>query len=265
VLPPTSLLEFINIKSSKKLNYYLKSDQAVTGLLFNSSASNAKVTEISNSSLDVQAEFWAPDEDFDEETVGSGNYYMLVYSPKNVSANSQIVYVDGASGISSRSNSDGLGSGRRLQETSGDSSTNLYFSEYEMDEKFNAKKGLPWWAILLIILAVLLLILLIILLICCCCCCCCGRGDKEKKKRTSHHKEIHYHTTIIKEKKKQSNHTSLPNNNERIPRTKNVEVKSFSAYNQSLYEDGFYPPVMQKKGDSKVNNYIGENDLNPAM
>ena len=259
MLPKTSILEFIKVQS-KKLDYYMKSNKAVSGLLFNSSASDASVTEISNSALDPYVRFWTDDEDYDDENPGTGFYYMLIYSPENLRNSSQINFVNGSSGSVGRQGALDSSLERLLQESTS-SETSLFFSKYEMDENYNAKKGLPWWAYLLIILAVLLLLLLLIFLICCCCCCCCAGKDENDNQQTGN-REVHYHTTYVQgSTTKKSTHTSLPNNRPNEPTPRDVEVKSYSAYNQSYFEDGFTAPVMRRKDDSKVNNYINEHDF----
>ena len=235
ILPKSSQLEFIKIRS-KKLEYYLKSNKSVSGLLLNSSHSSPTLTEITNSQLDTQVLFWGEDDEYDKDTVGDGYYDMLVYSPSNISQPNQVIV---ANKIISR----------LLQETG--SETSLFFSKYEMDENFNAIKGLKWWEILLIILGILLLLLIIFLLICCCCCCCCG---KKKQKKT----EKVYDVTYIKKNERKQ---IKPVHSEPDNRIKNVQVKTYSDYNNSVYEDGFYPPVNYKGGDSTVNNYINDNSF----
>lgn len=213
-------MEFIKV-NSKKLDYYFKSNKPVSGLLLNPSSSVPTLKESLNSNLNEMALFWG-DEDYDEKTVGDGDYYMLIYSEANLNSKENITVIQKVD------SSENL---RILQTTS---STELYFSEYELDDNFEATSKWKWWIILLIILACVILLLLLILLICCCCCCCCGKKEKQK----------------YEEPKVQ---------------TRNVQVVQYREKEEEAYEDGFLPPVMVKEGNSRVNNYINQETMRNGL
>ena len=216
-------MEFVKL-NTKKLDYYMKSNKVVSGLILNSSSTLPMIEEINNSKLDEIVIFWNEDNDYDEETVANGDLYMLLYSSENLDSKKQITVLDKI--ISDPGPV--LNTSRILES----SPVDLYLSQYQMDDEFEADKSWPWWWILLIIMAILILILVIILLICCCCCCCCGKKEKNNFR--------------VDQKKRYEDR----------PPVRNVEVIRYKEEQKDAVEDGFLPPVMVKEGNSSVNNYI---------
>lgn len=203
----------------------------MSGLLLNSSHSSPTLTELTDSPIDSKVEFWSESEDYDSDAPGNGHHYLLVYSPQNLAGKRPVSVV-----ASSR---------LRVLESAGP--TSLYFSRYEMDEEFRAMKGLKWYWIVMIVLAALLLLLLIVLLICCCCCCACFGKQKEKREKRTKVTKVYV--------SKPPAHKSMPANK---PPAKDVDIKSYSAFDNSVYEDQFFSPVPKEKSGSRVDNYIND-------
>ena len=231
---------------TKKLRYFIKTNSSVNGIGFNPFLKNSKIFELNNSQINKEINFWNEDEEYDKENPGNGEVYFLLYSNQNIQNNKPYSFVNDGSSVTVKAEEKPSPESRRLlteepvQETSGSSAVNIYFSKYEMDDEFNPIKGFPWWLILIICLSILLIILLIVFLIWCCCC-----RNKNKNNQDIYQNQ---QKQVLKPK-------SVPKNE--TPPEPNTKQNSSKISNpHSYYEDGFLPPVYRKDGDSKVNNYM---------
>lgn len=224
------------------------------------------MVEFNNTQIDQKIEFWNEDEEYDEDNPGNAEFLMLVYSQEILNQNKPIVF--GNSGGSSSpvfpssapslpNSSNQASAPERLLtvlEAETSSSVQMYFSKYEMDENFQPMKGLPWWLLLILAIGILLLILLLVFIIYCCCC-------RKSKNETEQKSEIYKKKPLKSSIKKKS----VPKN-DTPPDLKQDVPKSNMSDAQSYYQDNFMPPIIQKEGDSKVNNYMPESSkLNNAL
>ena len=256
------MIEYLKI-NTKKFDYYIKSNGTVSGMGLNPSLKDSKVFEIENSEIDKKMTFWNDDEEYDEENPGDGFVYFLLYSNQNVQKQEPYTFVDDGSSISTDSSTDSstnsstdsstdstTPSARRLLSTT--SSTDLFFSNFEMDDDYNAITGYPWWWILLLVLLLLFLVLLIVFLIWCCCCC-----------RAKENKSVNKSNLYENKKKPIMKKQSVPKN--QSPPQTNANSSQIS-YMHSLYQDSFQPPVFKKDGDSTINHYMpSESDSKNAL
>lgn len=173
VLPLNGGMELIKLESNDT-DYYLRSDQEVTGYYTSNQFKDSDVIEFNNKKLNEELDF--------DSTSTTYTVYVLLYSVANAEHMGQ------DQGSLARSSS------QRILETSYDG-TNLYFSKNKMNDEFISSAKVDTWQWILIILGI---IILLILLIFCLCCCCCKNKDKPQPQRQNSSTGSYYQDTFLK-------------------------------------------------------------------
>lgn len=146
MLPARGGIELLKLVSTDT-DYFLRSDQEVTGYYTSNDFSTKEIVRFTNKKLDEELKF-----DTDNSTL---TVYVLLYSVANADNMGQ--------------NSLARGASERILNTDYNR-TNLYFSKNKMDDEFVSSSSMNTLKWILIILGILLALGLLLLILLCCCC-----------------------------------------------------------------------------------------------